>query len=200
MFWTSNFKSDTSFIGIRDNILYIANPKPGALDALIAEFKYHNTPPSGALGIPFHYIHSIRFYEGKNRLELKFREDSTEEIIISDPAKKEEVFAYLKNAIPGLKYYVDSYSRLRAGKKPLIAMVVIAGLFLWSYFLATGVEHEATFDVKGQRYHSIAGIVLVLANLGTKNLILLFGALLAIASVAFFRKAKHPPVVRVLTR
>jgi hypothetical protein len=199
MYWTSNLKSDTKFICIHDNVFYIANPKPTALDSVITDFKYHNTPPTIGMGIPFNYIHSIRLYEGKNMIELNFR-DSTEEIIISDPVKKEEVFVHLRNAIPGFKYYVDTYSKLRAGKKPLIAMLVIIGLFLWSFFIAYETEHGTLYDVEGQHYHSIAGIILVLANLGTLNLILIFGILLVITLIIFFNKIKQPTVVRVLTR
>jgi hypothetical protein len=200
MLWTSDLASDTRFIAIRDNILYIANPKPAALDAMITEFKYHQTPPANAMSIPFNYIRSVHLYEGKNMIELHFSKDSTEEIILSDAAKKEALFTHLKNALPDLKYEVDPYSWLRAGKKPLIAIAVILFLFGWSYFVAYELQHGASLDGQGQRYNSIAGIILVLASLGTTKLILLFGALFIIASAAFYRKVKHPTVVRMLTK
>lgn len=200
MYWTSDLKNDTKFVGIRDNTLFIANPKTAAIDNVVADFKYKTGNTSGFFELPLSYIKNVRLYKNYHNIELNCQGGVEEELIVTDSAKREEIFAFLKKEIPDMIYYVDSYSAIRAGKKPLIAAIVVMGLFVWSYLVAAGLEKGDMYDVDNERYHSVAGIVLVLANLGTTNLILIFGSLLAIATLAFVRKAKNPPVVWILSR
>lgn len=200
MYWTSELKNDTRFVGIRDNNLFIANPKPAALDNVIADFKYQTGSPSAFFEIPFSYIKSVRLFKNHNKIELTCRGKAEEELIITDPAKRQEIFDALKNALPDMAYYEDAYSVIRAGKKPLIAGLVVMGLFIWSYMVAAGVDSGDVNDADDLRFQSVPYIIVILSNLGKTRLILLFGTLFAIATVAFIRKAKNPPVVRVLSR
>jgi hypothetical protein len=153
--------------------------------------------PDIFLGIPLHYISVINLQVGKEYIEVRFRGD-TEHLRITDHQKRLEVFEYLKNNIPGVSYSVDEYSKLKAGKKPLIAMAVLIPIFLWALYIAIGKESGNDYDVTGQHYNSIAGIILVLASLGVKNLIMLFGFLFATALFSFIRKIKNPPVIQRL--
>lgn len=199
MVWTSTNKKDTKIIAIKEQVIYLCTPKISEIDNFVSDFKMNNIPQKDTMGIPFHYIKSINLHEKKDIIEIIFR-DSTEEIVISDPTKKEEIFNYFRENIPGFKYTIDSYSKLRAGKKPLIATLVVLGLFIWSYYIAKEFERGIMYDVEGQHYNSIGGIILVLASLGSKRLILLFGCLLTIALIALFKKMKNPPVVRILRK
>jgi hypothetical protein len=202
MIWTSNQKKDTKIVAIKDEVIYLFNPKVAEIDNYVYDLNMNKIPQKNVMSIPFRYIKVIKFYENKNLIEILFA-SSTEEIIMSDPGKREEIFKYFDQNIPGLKYYVDSYSGPQAAKKPFIALLVVLGLFIWSYIIADGFEHGDMYDVAGQhqtRYHSIAGLVLVLASLGTKRLILVFSCLIMIAGIAVYRKMKSPFVVRTLWR
>jgi hypothetical protein len=46
-------------------------------------------------------------------------------------------------------------------------------------------------------YNSVTGIILAIASFGTKNVILIFGSLFAIALFAFIRKFNHPPPLAI---
>ena len=54
------------------------------------------------------------------------------------------------------------------------------------------------YDVSGGHYHSIAGIILVLASLGVTKLVLLFGSLLLITGISMYKKYKNPIIKNTL--
>jgi hypothetical protein len=73
-------------------------------------------------------------------------------------------------------------------------MGVVSALFLWCLYVAIGMETGNEYDVTGQHYHSIAGIVLAIASIGIKKVILLFGSLLLIAGFSLIKKYRNPIV------
>ncbi len=134
--------------------------------------------------------------DGKNYIEVLFRGDS-EHLKISDLHKREEIFEYFKDNIPNV-FMKNEYSKLKAGKKSLIALGVSIPIFLWALYISLEKQEGADYDVTGQHYNSLAGIIIVLASLGVKNLILLFGTLFSVAIFSFISKAKNPPVINQL--
>lgn len=136
--------------------------------------------------------------ESKNYLQIFFGQDSEEHIRIQDEMTREAVFEYFKEHIPGATFSIDRYSRLRAGKKPLIAMAVVVGLFLWALYYAVGFDHGIQYETKSGRYDSVTGIVLAIASFGVAKTILFFGLWFALALWSFIRKAKTPPVLHRL--
>jgi hypothetical protein len=76
-------------------------------------------------------------------------------------------------------------------------MIVIAGLFFWTFTIALGIESGNEYEVAGS-YRSIAGIVLALAGMGIEKMILIFGSLITIAIIAFLRKFNNPPTIHCL--
>jgi hypothetical protein len=199
MIWTSTQEKDTKIVAIIDQTIYLFKPKVSEIDNYVFELNMNMIPQENMFSIPFRYINTINFYENKKMIEILFRE-STEEIFMTDPAKKEEIFNYLHQNIPGFTYSVEDYSGLRAGKKQIIAILVCLVLFIWSYNIADGFEHGNLYDVEGGHYNSIAGIILVLASLGTKKLMLVFACLFTIAGLSLRRKMKNPYKVQRLTR
>jgi hypothetical protein len=193
--WTSNEKGDDSIIAFINNIIYRGNPKPGEIETVLHSLQKEMVPEKNFTGIPISYIKEITMQEGKPVIEILFGSDSAEQFTINDDNRRNEIFDYFKANIPNTSYSTDQYSLLRAGKKPLIAMAVIAGLFIWSYTIASGMEEGNEYEVSGGNYRSVAGIVLAIASLGVKNLLLIFGSLFAIALFTFIKKTKHPVII-----
>ncbi|MFT3703140.1 MAG: hypothetical protein QM802_12255 [Agriterribacter sp.] len=193
--WRSNEKGNDKIIAYANQSIYKVNPKENEVEDVVYNFNHQIFPSSNFMEIPLRYVKAIHMEQGKSYIEIFFGNDSTEHLRITDPSRKKEIFDFFKTNLPNSKSDTETYSKLKAGKKPLIAMIVIAALFLWTFYIATGIEHDIEYDVSGKQYHSMAGIVLVLASLGTTNVILIFGALFLIALISFIAKIKQPKVI-----
>ena len=189
--WTSTMKGDDKVIAFFDGMIYKANPKNNEIESYVFDLKTNKNSALGFFTIPVGYISEINMTQGKNYLEILFRGDY-EHLKINDSKIKSEVFNFFKENIPNTSYASVTESKIMYAKKPLIALTVILIAFLWSFFIAKGMEQGNEYDVYGQHYDSFAGIILVLANLGVTNLCLLFGSLFLIAGIRLFRKLKYP--------
>lgn len=196
--WTSTEKADDKIIAFANQTIYKGNPKSEETDSVVFELKTTQNIPAELKGFPLSYIRAINLPEGKKHIELLFGKDSTEELNISNEERKQEIFNWLKANIPGAAYSIYKPTALQAGKKPLIAFVVVAILFLWTLNIALGIESGNDYEVSGQRYYSIAGIVLAIASIGVKKVILVFGSLMAIALVSFIKKARNRAAIHSL--
>ena len=197
--WVSKEKADDKIIAFANQTIYKGNPKPEEVDAVAFELKTKQNIPSALAGFPLSYIKAINLPEGKKYLELFFGKDSYEELNITNEQKKQDIFNWFKTNIPGSEYNLYKPTFLQAGKKPLIAFFVVAAFFLWTLYVAVGIESGEEYDVSGQHYHSIAGIVLAIASIGVKKVILVFGSLMAIAVVSFIKKVRNPAVIHSIS-
>lgn len=191
MIWRNKTKGDDKVIAYFNTTIYKGSPTDDQVDAVIQELKSQKSASNDMIGIPQSYLKEVNLEEGKNYIEILFGKDSTEHLKITDDNKRKEIFEYLKANIPNSRNYIDTYSKVRAGKKPLIAMAVIAGLFLYSFLIAQEIEAGTQYEAAG----GIGGIVLGVALLGVKYVILIFGLLFTIAIFSFVQKTKKPKVV-----
>ncbi len=196
--WTSSQQGDDKLIAFVNQTIFKGNSKLVNVDKVIFELKTLKTPPKDLFEVPLSYIKEIKLQEGKKHIELVFGKDSSEDLRISDEKERYEIFEYLKANISNAEYMLVKTSPIQAGKKPLIAFGVVTGLFLWTLYIALGIESGNEYDVSGQHYNSIAGIVLAIASIGVRNVILVFGFLILIAIISFIKKAMNPPVVNRL--
>ena len=192
--WTSTEKGDERIIAYIDQTIYSGNPKLTDLDACVQDLKMRKIPGSNFVSIPQHYLKEINLESGKGYIEVLYGADSCEHLRIKDEKTRTEIFEYLKANVPTSVSRVDNYSKVRAGKKPLIAMVVVALMFLWALYIANGMESGNEYEVVGSQ-RSMASIILVVAALGVKKIIMIFGALFAIAAFAFAKKTSKPLVI-----
>jgi len=197
--WTSQEKADDRIIVFAGQTIYKGNPKAADMDAVLLELDIKKTVPASLPGFPLNYIREINLQQGKRYIELAFGKDSTEELKITDENKRREVFEYFKHNIPGSVFSRYSPSILQAGKKPLIAAIVVTLIFSWTLYIAAGIESGNDYDVSGKHYNSIAGIVLAIASLGVKKVILIFDTLLAVSIFAFVKKVRTPVSIDRLT-
>ena len=189
--WQSEHPGDDKIIAFFNQSVYKANPKPDEISTYISELKANSIPFKNAVEIPLHYIREIVMQEGKNYFEVQFGSGSTENFVINDPLRRLEIFEYLKKNLP-VESSTVTYSKIRSAKKPLIALVVVVLIFLWTLYIAINVEKGSDYEVVGQA-HSLAGIVLMIAYMGVQNVVLIFGTLILIAGFAFVKKFTKPP-------
>lgn len=198
MIWTSTTKGDDKIIAFFNNTIYKGNPKEADLKAVVTELENQKTIPVSLMSIPRSYLKEVNLEDGRNYIEILFSADSTEHLKINDKNRRNEIFEFLKNNIPQSNSYVDHYSKMRAGKKPLIAMGFLCVLFFWTYNVAYGMENGSQYGVTGDHYNSTAGIVVGLASLGVAKVILIFGSFLTIALIGFLLKIRKPKVINTI--
>jgi hypothetical protein len=191
--WTSTEKGDDRIIAYIDQTIYSGNPKLTDLDACVEDLKIRKMPDNSFISIPQRYLKSINLESGNGFIEVLYGADSSEHLRIKNEKTRTEIFEYFKAHIPNSISSLENYSKVRAGKKPLIAMVVVALIFSWALYVANGLESGNEYEVVGS-HRSLASIILVVAALGVKKVILIFGVLFAVAGLAFAKKISKPLV------
>lgn len=195
--WTSTEKSDDKIIAISDEYIYKGNPPASEIESAVFDLQMKGETLKHFFTIPLRYIIAINQQEGKKYIEVLFRGD-TEHLKIQNDTKRQEIFDYFKNTIANATLYVSKQSKFQAIKKPLIAMAVLTGLFIWSLYIAVQVENGAVYDVTGENYFSVAGIILLIASLGVTKLIITYASLLTIAGISMIKKYKNPVIKNML--
>ena len=195
-FWTSFEKNDTSIIILENNVIYFGKAKAEEIDSIIFDFKLNKSHPK-LFSLPISYINEIHLSDKTNYLEVIFKGNSTEQLLFNDKSRKEEVFAYFKNIQLKISYTESILTKLETAKKPLIALALLIGLFLWSLYLAIEINAGANYEIIGNK-GSITAIVLGIAYIGVPNVIMIFGTLILIAVISCFRKMKNQGMIRKL--
>ncbi len=193
--WRGNEKTDDKIIALINSTIYKGNPPNTEIEDYISELNKGIVPSKYFIGIPFHYLREINMQEGKSYLEIKFGLDSVEHFTVTDELARLQIFEYFRSNIPNCSYSVEKYSKLKAGKKPLIAMLVLTGLFLWTLYYAFGYDQGYQYEIKNGHYGSLTGIILSIASYGVKKTTTIFLLLLLVAFLAFLKKSKTPPVI-----
>ncbi len=193
--WKGTEKSDEKIIAYSDSIIYICNPKISEVENVIQNLKMNIIPTDKFTSVPLSYLREIHLEEGKKYIEILFGGDSKEQLNINDLEIRNEIFEYFKSNISKSVYMSDTYSKLRAGKKPLIAMTVLLSICLWTFYISNGIEQGDEYKVIGNQ-RSVASIVLMIASLGSTNILLIFGIFFGIALTSFIIKTKNPKIVQ----
>ena len=191
--WVNTGKEEDRIIGFGNDMIYKANP----IEELITDYAdkiEENELTDDVLRVPFSYIKSIQYQEGKNYIQIFFGQDSEEHLRITDNTKRLEILAHFKQNIPNVDCNFEKYSALKSGKKPLI---VVSLLFAWTLYLAIQIELGYDYELIGHG-NSITGVVLGLAYLGVFKVILLFGSFITIAIWSMIKKMRNRPEVHEL--
>jgi hypothetical protein len=192
--WQIENKGDDKIIAYFNDTIYKCNPKESDIQNVVDNLKNNQIPTNNCIGIPVSYLKEIHLQEGKNYIEIFFGADSTEQLKINDSVIRNEIFQFFRTNIPSTTFKMEKYSKLQSGKKPLIAMVVILVIGLWTHDISTGMENGEEYSLIGS-VRSLAGIVIALASIGTKKVLLLFGSLFAIALTSFIIRIKAQKIV-----
>ncbi len=152
------------------------------------------------IGLPISYIHHIEFREKDSELRCFYGQDSEDTLRISDEKLRKEIFDFIKSNTEFLRYDVEEPSILSRIKKPLIALGVVSGIFLYVYSVIDGMNQGYEYEIVGggRRGPGLGGIVLGLAQLGLVKNILLFGSLAGLAIFSISRKVKNNSLIHRL--
>ncbi|WGH75638.1 hypothetical protein P8625_00305 [Tenacibaculum tangerinum] len=189
-FWKISDSKSNKLIFIKDQTIYKGNPKQEELNRLNSE-STNLAFLESIFSIPYAYIKRIENQRGKNEIKIFFGNDSEEELIIKDENTKTEIFEFIKHDNPNLKYSSELPSVLKYAKAQFFALLFTTGIFLWSLYLAIQIESGVEYElVGGGGGPGIAGIVLVIANLGVLKIVIGFIILLAIILFTLTKKIK----------
>ena len=190
--WVNNDKGDDTIIAFANKMVYKGNPISSEVDNYIFDLNSGKIPTKKFRGIPVSYLKSINTEVGSSSINLEGRGGS-DYLLIKNQKVKEEIFNYLKENIANTTLIIDEESSRKAVEKPLIALAVVWLFFIFSFTMALKIEGGSNFEVLNG--HSILGIIFILAQLGTKRLIILFLFLAVITTFAFIKKRNKPPVI-----
>ena len=196
--WISEDTSKDLIIAWANDVIYHGNPKAELVQDYVLNIN-QNQIPNDLVGIPIAYIKTIHLSESKDYIELLFGRESTEHLIVKNPIRKQEIFDYFKGNLSNFTYKVAQQTVFQAAKKPLIALLVVSLLFVYTLSIATEIEAGAVYEMHGNGL-SLAALVLILALLGVQKVIFIFAIPICIALIAAFKKAQHLPVIHTLVR
>ena len=195
--WISSESKSDKIISVSEKGIYKANPKPDQ----IIEFKRElesNRIPKDMFFIPFSYIKLIQLEQKKKFIQVDFGLNSEEHFKIEDDLKRIEIFNYLKENIPGLNFNEENHSALRVSRKPLWALFIFGTIFAFTLYFAIEIESGNEYVLVGSG-RSVTTIILVLANLGVKKVLLLFGIILILIFTSIYFKIKNKSQVSTLS-
>jgi hypothetical protein len=190
--WTSNAPKDDKIILHHDKIIYKCNPKPAEVENTIQSFSMGIIPQQGVFGIPISYINEVRWQEGKDYIQVFFR-GSEEYLTIQDAIQRQEIFEYFKTILPSFRITTQHFTRMQAGKKPLIALGVLSLLFLGTLFFYWTMENGVSWELGYNP--GVFSILIGLAAIGLQKFLLLYFVLFAVAGSTFYFKTKKPLVI-----
>lgn len=189
--WTQKEKGSDRVILTTEDMPYKGNPKLGDLNQMTFEINAGKIPEN-LFSIPFNYIKEIHLQEGKNYIEVFFSHGSNEQFRITNNSRREEVFEYMKENIPGINYIFEEYSLFKAAKTQIIGTVVLSVIVAWA--LLTIIQIQSGYYME-RTWVVIAALV----PLGFSNLLLILLAILVIGGISIFRKMRNPPRKHILT-
>ncbi len=184
--WINKIDSGHNFVFYDGDTIYRKKAKGLKFDQIEKELS-NGIINKNIVGVPIAYLKEVQFREHDPKIKLKYGRDSEEEIEIPDIEMRKDIFNFLKDNTPVASIDQSKPAVLRRIKKPLIALVLVLGIFLYVLSIVNGMQMGYQYETVGGK-PGLAGIILVLANLGYFKNILIFGTL---AFIAIWRIVKN---------
>lgn len=198
-FWKLNESKSNNLIFIKDQVIYKGNLESGIINKINLETT-DLTFLSKLFNIPYSYIWKIENQEGKNYIKVFFGNDSEEELMIENENIKQDIFEFLKEDLNKLKYSSEMPSVIKYTKAHFFALVFTTGIFIWSLYLSLQIESGVVYELVGGSRPGITGIVLMLANLGSFNLIIGYLIVLGITIFTLRNRLKSRSKIEYLKK
>ncbi|GAO44164.1 hypothetical protein [Flavihumibacter petaseus] len=120
-FWTNEEKGDDRIIAFSEETLYRINPRPTEMEQVLADLRANKLPERNCSGVPVHYFKAVEMENGRDNFVVRYNADSYEHFRVKDAITRNEIYQYLQDNIKYLRLETEEYTKLQAGKKPLIA-------------------------------------------------------------------------------
>lgn len=166
--WISKGESGHNMIIFDDNILYRRKVKSENFEAIEYELR-QGLIGDEFTGIPISYVKTVEYRKDDNFLKLSYGKESIDSFDIIDQKIRKEVFDYLKTNTTIKKSWVKQPNIISRIKSPLIALLVLVGLFIYLYVLIDNMNQGYEYEISTM---GVGSFVLGLAYFGlTKNII-----------------------------
>ncbi|MFT5262355.1 MAG: hypothetical protein ACI8YQ_001084 [Polaribacter sp.] len=195
--WFNRIEKEHNFILFHENKLYRLQTKKDNWTKIQKELERGEINEK-FMGLPMSYIYYIEFREEDNDLRCFYGQDSEDTLKISDEKLRREIFDYIKSSNVGLRYDEEEPSIVSRIKKPLIALGVVSGIFLYVYSFIDGMNQGYEYEIVGGGRPGIGGIALGLAQLGLAKNVLLFGSFAGLAIFSISRNIKKNSLIHRL--
>ena len=155
--------------------------------------------PDDIFSIPFSYIKSVENSRGKKIITINYGKESTENIETGDEKLNKEIFNLIRNTLTKFDYSERKPSMYRHAKPQFFAILVVTGLFLWSFYYANEISKGYEYTIRGSGV-GISGIALGIAQFGKTKIIAGYLCLVSIAVFALYKRLKNRTLIEYLTR
>ncbi len=199
-FWKIQDTKQPKLLVVKDQVIYIGKPTQEALNQLHrsnGELSFLKT----FLSIPYHYIKRIECQEGKDTLFFSFGNASEESLLIKEHHTRKAIFDFLKADIPNFEYETITPGIFSYAKPQFFALLISSLISLWALYLAVQIENGVVYEVHGRgRGLGIAGLVLLLANLGIYKLVIGYLVILGIIIMALRKRLRSRSAIEIIKR
>lgn len=187
--WYNKVHRDHNFVVFDDDKIYRLKAKAEDQYRIKEELE-RGIISDKFLALPMSYIKKIEYQKNDKNLHLYFGKNSVDDITITNAALREEIFLYLKEKSTYANFEIHSPGTLQRIKKPLIALAVVLGIFIYVMSVINGMNAGYEYELSGGR-PGIASIVLILAGLGAELNITVFTLLMCLAAFRIFWNLKE---------
>ena len=196
-FWASKNNKNIDIVLINKESIHKGKIKFEELNNFSKQVE-NNKLPEGLFVIPFTYIKKIENQEGKKDIKVYFNSDSEEELISKNSEIKNQIFDYLKEAIPNLNYSKKTPSFFKYVKPQLFAIFFTTIIFLWSLYYAIQIENGVEYYLEGRA--GLLSLIYSIGLLGIVKVIILFSILIGIGVYSMIRKNNSKSEIQLLKR
>lgn len=196
-FWASKNNKNIDIVLINKESIHKGKIKFEELNNFSKQVE-NNKLPEGLFVIPFTYIKKIENQEGKKDIKVYFNSDSEEELISKNSEIKNQIFDYLKEAIPNLNYSKKKPSFFKYVKPQLFAIFFTTTIFLWSLYYAIQIENGVEYYLEGRA--GLLSLIYSIGLLGIVKVIILFSILIGIGVYSMIRKNNSRSEIQLLKR
>ena len=193
----TDYKSDKVIL-IYEKSIYKGNPSNEDIRMLSTE-KVDLKILKKLFPIPFSYIKKIINQEDINHIKVYFGRNSEEELNVSNIKLKNEIFDYLKNEIPELKYESKIPSSYKYAKPQIFGILITTGIFIWAMYFAVQMSNGYEYELVGGN-PGLSGIVLAIAHFGITKLIIGYSAILIVGMFSLIKRLKTRTEMQILER
>ena len=193
-YWINKEKGSDNLIIISDTVIYCSNYS----DSKLREFEIElmsGVIPKSLTGTPFGYIKTIESGSNSNKIKIYYGKKNDLKMAVKNEEVRKEIFDYLKQ--DGLNqplYEKKHLSRFEASLKPLLVLMIVAGIIYFIASIATDMEAGVEYEARGLG-NLIIGVAQVL---GTKGVIAAGAIPLLILIYKVVKSIQRPPVIERL--
>ncbi len=139
--------------------------------------------PEELESIPFRYIREITSTISSNKIAIHYKKESKLEYVFNDLVDKQSFYQSIEKLPGGLKLYTFNQSLFKTLKIQIIAGVLLAVYLGWAFVSASAIEN-------GTHPGRDFAIVLLVASLGTKNILYVSTAVFSMLALRVYFKIK----------